>query len=168
MKQLASRFFSYFLLPLFLFANFAFRPSPRPAAILGAPFGGITLGQKSYIPALVTRHARAVAFGVIRDGARAYERARCLPRVLPLLAGTCQGPEPETTRLIVRKLAEAIRRERRLGRAGHWAYDLNKHVALTQAWEAERRQAKNWQGKSRQGKNRQAKTGTAGPLDAES
>ena len=115
------------------------------------------MGEKSYIPARVTRHARAAAFGVIRDGARAYERARCLPRVLPMLAGNCHGPEPETTRLIVRKLADAIRRERRLGRAGHWAYDLNKHIALTQAWAAE----------SQQAKSQQIKTGTAGPLDAE-
>ena len=95
------------------------------------------MGQKSYTPARVTRHARAAAFGVIRDGALAYERARCLPRVLPMLAGDCCGPEPETTRRIVRKLADALRRERRLGRAGHWAYDLNKHIALAQAWKAE-------------------------------
>jgi len=92
------------------------------------------LGQKSYIPA---RLARSAAFGVVRDGAKAYDRARCLPRVLPMLAGDCRGPEPETTRLIVRKLADALRRERRLGRAGHWAYDLNRHIALAQAWKAE-------------------------------
>jgi hypothetical protein len=162
MKRLASRFFSYSDQMLILFDKFDARPSPRPAAILGAPIGGIILGEKSYIPARVTRHARAAAFGVIRDGARAYERARCLPRVLPMLAGNCHGPEPETTRLIVRKLADAIRRERRLGRAGHWAYDLNKHLALTQAWEAESRQAKSWKTKSWK-----TKTGTAGPLDAE-
>ncbi len=27
--------------------------------------------------------------------------------------------------------------ERRLGRAGHWTYDLNRHMALAQAWKAE-------------------------------
>lgn len=95
------------------------------------------MGQKSYSPARLARSARSAAFGVIRDGARAYERARCLPRVLPMIAGDCHGPEPETTRQIVRKLADALRRERRLGRAGHWAYDLNRHIALAQAWKAE-------------------------------
>ena len=70
-------------------------------------------------------------------GAALYERSRHLLRVLPLMAGQCEGVEPDTARLIVRRLAQELRRERRLGRAGHWTYDLNRHMALTQAWKAE-------------------------------
>jgi hypothetical protein len=84
------------------------------------------------------RHRARVAVAAdIASGAALYERARNLPRVLPLMAGRCEGPEPDTTRLIVRRLADALRRERRLGQAGHWTYDLNRHMALAQAWKAE-------------------------------
>ena len=94
------------------------------------------MGQYSYTQHMRSRAHRAVEADVER-GAALYERARNLPRVLPLMAGQCEGPEPDTTRLIVRRLAQALRRERRLGRAGHWTYDLNRHIALTQAWKAE-------------------------------
>lgn len=83
------------------------------------------------------RRARAAIEGDVASGAALYQRARCLPRVLPLLSSECEGPEPETTRLIVRRLSDAMRRERQLGRAGHWTYDLNRHIALAQAWKAE-------------------------------
>ena len=33
----------------------------------------------------------------------------------------------------VARLTLALRRERLLGRAGHWAYDINRHIALRQA-----------------------------------
>jgi hypothetical protein len=94
------------------------------------------LGTKSYTQSMRHRARVAVAADVAA-GAALYERARNLPRVLPLMAGRCEGPEPDTTRLIVRRLADALRRERRLGRAGHWTYDLNRHMALAQAWKAE-------------------------------
>jgi hypothetical protein len=84
------------------------------------------------------RRSRAVVEAQVAGGVALYERARCLPRVLPIMPGECSGPEPATTRDIVRRLADALRRERRLGRAGHWTYDLNRHIALSQAWRAER------------------------------
>ena len=84
------------------------------------------------------RRSGAVVEAQVAGGAALYERARCLPRVLPILPGECAGPEPQATRQIVRRLADALRRERRLGRAGHWTYDLNRHIALAQAWQAER------------------------------
>lgn len=31
------------------------------------------------------------------------------------------------------RLARAVRRERQKGLAGHWSYDLNRHIALAQA-----------------------------------
>jgi hypothetical protein len=35
-------------------------------------------------------------------------------------------------------LSRALRAARRRGRAGHWTYDLNRHIGLVQAFRAER------------------------------
>ena len=94
------------------------------------------MGRYSYCDD-IQRRARAAVEADVAGGAALYERARSLPRVLPLMPSECAGPEPQTTRAIVRRLADALRRERRLGRAGHWTYDLNRHIALAQAWKAE-------------------------------
>lgn len=83
------------------------------------------------------RRARVAIGADIADGAALYERARRLPKILPLTPAECAGPEPQTTQMIVKRLAGALGRERRLGRGGHWIYDLNRHIALAQAWKAE-------------------------------
>jgi len=74
---------------------------------------------------------------VIANGGKAYDRGRMLVRVLPLGPDDISGNEPETTRRIVLKLASALRTERARGRAGHWTYDLNRHIGLVQARKAE-------------------------------
>ena len=83
--------------------------------------------------------AYRAADAVIADGKRAYDRSRMLPRVLPLGPEDIFGPEPETTRRILLKLASALRTERARGRAGHWTYDLNRHMGLLQALKAEQK-----------------------------
>ena len=60
-----------------------------------------------------------------------------LVRLLPVGPDEIVGSEPETTRRIVLKLARALRVERARGRAGHWTYDLNRHIGLLQALKAE-------------------------------
>jgi hypothetical protein len=60
-----------------------------------------------------------------------------LVRLLPVGPDDIVGAEPETTRRIVLKLARALRTERARGRAGHWTYDLNRHMGLLQALKAE-------------------------------
>lgn len=65
-----------------------------------------------------------------------YRRAN-LPRLLPIGPSEITGPEPETTKAILLKLARALRNQRRLGRSGHWTYDLNRHAALAEAWRKE-------------------------------
>jgi len=75
--------------------------------------------------------------GVIAKGCEAYERSRMLPRLLPVAPDDITGREPEITRRILLKLARAIRTERARGRAGHWTYDLNRHIGLMQALKAE-------------------------------
>jgi hypothetical protein len=42
-------------------------------------------------------------------------------------------------RNVLARIARALRAERNRGRAGHWTYDLNRHIALAQAYAAERR-----------------------------
>lgn len=84
------------------------------------------------------RQSAASAFdGVVRHGAGLFDRALYLPRVLP---GFQEGDlAPEARRRTLARLARALRMERQRGRAGHWSYDLNRHIALAQAYESERR-----------------------------
>ena len=67
-----------------------------------------------------------------------YERERMLWRQVPLGLGQLPSGEPARTQAIVLLLAKALRAERALGRAGHWTYDLNRHLGLLQAYKAER------------------------------
>jgi hypothetical protein len=83
------------------------------------------------------RQADRTIDGIIAAGRETYERGRMLVRLLPVGPDEIAGAEPETTRRIVLKLAHALRTERARGRAGHWTYDLNRHVGLMQALKAE-------------------------------
>ena len=40
--------------------------------------------------------------------------------------------------MILDRLERALRAERNRARSGHWTYDLNRHIALRQAYLAER------------------------------
>jgi hypothetical protein len=68
-----------------------------------------------------------------------YDRRRHLPRVLPVGPDEIGDVSEDNGRRIVKRLAAALRAERARGRAGHWTYDLNRHLALIQAYRAERR-----------------------------
>jgi len=84
------------------------------------------------------RAARAVSL-TTKAGVEAYDRPRHLPRLLPLGPEDIADESPAMRRRIVLRLARALRAERMRGRAGHWTYDLNRHIALMQAYAAERR-----------------------------
>jgi hypothetical protein len=83
------------------------------------------------------RQACRTIDGIVANGSETYERSRMLVRLLPVGPDEIAGHEPETTRRIVLKLARALRTERARGRAGHWTYDLNRHMGLLQALNAE-------------------------------
>jgi hypothetical protein len=83
------------------------------------------------------RRACRTIDGVVNTGRETYDRGRMLVRLLPVGPDDIFGHEPETTRRIVMKLARALRTERARGRAGHWTYDLNRHLGLMQALKAE-------------------------------
>lgn len=85
------------------------------------------------------RRARAlVAARVVRDGAALYERAVHLPRLIPVCTGFDLSDRGTDTARICQALARALRSERNRGWAGHWTYDLNRHIGLLQAFRAER------------------------------
>jgi hypothetical protein len=86
-------------------------------------------------PAARTALARVGAAGV-----ELYERSRHLPRLLPIGPDEIADASLAARRSIVARLTRALRAERGRGRAGHWTYDLNRHIGLSQALAAERRQ----------------------------
>ncbi|WP_245557284.1 hypothetical protein [Kaistia granuli] len=85
------------------------------------------------------RATRAVG-AVVSAGVAAYRRQTCLPPLLPLMPAEMADTSEAMRRRIVARLARALRAERMRGRAGHWTYDMNRHIALRQAYEAERLQ----------------------------
>ena len=90
-----------------------------------------------------TGAAAAKAFRTIAGrGSDAYDRSRHLPRVLPIGPADIADDSEDGRRRILARLARALRAERARGRGGHWTYDLNRHIALAQAYAAERRHLK--------------------------
>jgi hypothetical protein len=79
---------------------------------------------------------------IVARGIEPYDRTRHLARVLPVGPEEIADTSEPARRLIIRRLARALRAERNRGRAGHWTYDLNRHIALMQAFAAERAAAR--------------------------
>ena len=75
---------------------------------------------------------------VTAAGVESYDRTRHLPRLLPIAPDEIADDSVAAGRRIVARLARALRAERSRGRAGHWTYDLNRHIGLKQAYAAER------------------------------
>ena len=69
--------------------------------------------------------------------AASYQRARDLPRLLPLWPHEIETASlAEHARLLAR-MRRALRMERQRGIAGHWTYDLARHARLLSAYRAE-------------------------------
>jgi hypothetical protein len=66
-----------------------------------------------------------------------YERARDLPRLLPLWPHETVIATPAAQHALVARLRRALRAERQRGVAGHWAYNLARHADLARAYRAE-------------------------------
>ncbi len=87
--------------------------------------------------ALIATAARRAVGAAVRAGSVDYRRARILPRLVPVDPAEVAADSPAGTRRILALLARALCSERRRGRAGHWSYDLNRHIGLRQAMLAE-------------------------------
>lgn len=82
--------------------------------------------------------AASVTGTVVAAGTDSYDRERDLARLIHASPSELADHSPAAARSILARLARALRSERNRGRAGHWTYDLNRHIALRQAYEAEK------------------------------
>jgi hypothetical protein len=74
----------------------------------------------------------------VRAGASLYVRERDLPGLVRLNPFMCSASDSlGNAEAIIARLECALRAERKRARAGHWTYDLNRHIALRQALLAE-------------------------------
>lgn len=64
-----------------------------------------------------------------------YNRGLALSSLPRLSAETILGETEDAAKRVVQEIERALRRER--ARAGHWTYDLNRHIALHVAYRAE-------------------------------
>ncbi len=69
--------------------------------------------------------------------ARAYARDRDLPGLIALWPQELVDQSQRGCLLILSKLRQALRAERRRAHAGHWSYDLNRHLGLMSAYKGE-------------------------------
>ena len=66
-----------------------------------------------------------------------YDRARDLPRLLPMWPWEMKIADAAQHARLLARLRRALREERRRGLSGHWSYDLARHAQLLAAYRAE-------------------------------
>lgn len=66
-----------------------------------------------------------------------YQRQRDLPRLLALWPHEIKDETAMGTRKLIARLRSALRAERQRGHAGHWSYDLDRHLGLVKAYKSE-------------------------------
>ena len=98
----------------------------------------------------IRRGAENAISRTLKAGAETYERARDLPRLARIMPGEIAAESAEGLRVILARLESALRAERNRARSGHWTYDLNRHIALRQAYLAERQRLEALQAERRE------------------
>ena len=73
----------------------------------------------------------------VAAGAAAYARARDLPKLIALWPHELDDHSRAGSLNVLAKLRRALRAERRRALAGHWSYDLNRHLGLLSAYKGE-------------------------------
>ncbi len=73
---------------------------------------------------------------IIVQGAERFEPGRHAARLLPEGEEELWLSSARDREALKARLRSALRSERRRGRAGHWSYDLNRHLGLLQALRA--------------------------------
>ncbi len=69
---------------------------------------------------------------------KVFERQTELPKLIGLWPSDLRDYSFEGTAKIIALLNKALRIERRRGSGGHWTYDLNRHLALSEALKFEK------------------------------
>ena len=85
----------------------------------------------------ISAQAAVAVQRTVRAGAANYERTRDLPKLARLDPRQLSAETLAGVEAIVSVLRRALRAERNRARSGHWTYDLNRHIALRQAYLAE-------------------------------
>ena len=65
------------------------------------------------------------------------DRRAALGRLLPLWPHELADESPQGRLRVIARLRKALRAERRRGLAGHWTYDLARHIELVRLYRAE-------------------------------
>ena len=81
--------------------------------------------------------ARRIFSTMTAAGASVYARSRDLPRLIALWPHELADESLEGCKLVLAKLRQALRAERRRATSGHWSYDLNRHLGLVSAYKGE-------------------------------
>lgn len=68
---------------------------------------------------------------------RAYRRASDLPRLIAAWPDEIADFSEAGSQHLIARIRRALRAERKRGKAGHWSYDLGRHLALLQAYKSE-------------------------------
>jgi len=89
-------------------------------------------------------HCYGLSFNTLAaEGSLRYKRRLHLQQLLPITATVVEDQSRENCQWILGRLARALRRERNRGRKAHWAYSLNRHLALLQAYRGEQKVLEN-------------------------
>lgn len=83
--------------------------------------------------------ARKTLQSALRAKAEAYRREEFLRSFHRLPRSVIAAETPQAAAAVLKELERALRAER--ARAGHWTYDLSRHIALLVAHRAERARA---------------------------
>ena len=73
----------------------------------------------------------------LRPPAPRIDRSRALGRLLPLWPHELEDESVPARLRIIARLRKVLRAERRRGLAGHWTYDLARHVELLRLYRGE-------------------------------
>jgi hypothetical protein len=117
--------------------------SPHTAANATSPY----LNPRAHFAA-ASRVRRPLAPPSHAMSPSAYDRARDLPRLLPLWPHETVIATPAAQHALIARLRRALRAERQRGVAGHWTYNLARHADLVRAYRAERELISQAQAKS--------------------
>ena len=70
-----------------------------------------------------------------------YQRKQHLPWIMATEGLDLNDNSPESRRYIIKSIERAISKEGERGAAGSWLYDQRRHIALSQALQAEQEAA---------------------------
>jgi hypothetical protein len=90
-------------------------------------------------PNSFVRHARTALRTTLEASTAAYRRKDFLRSFHRLSSETINAETIDASRMVLREIERALRAER--ARAGHWTYDLDRHIGLLVAYRAEQARA---------------------------